>query len=66
MHRILLTLLFVPLVGCGAGEPCEYNGEMLSDGDSLHSEDGCNYCTCNDGVVTCICLLYTSDAADDP
>lgn len=64
MLRTVLTVLFTMLVGCG-GEPCEYNEGTLDHGESITSEDGCSYCTCEDGLVTCVEIECTDTDDDD-
>ena len=32
---------------------CLYNGMVYSNGDKFISEDGCNSCACNNGMVAC-------------
>jgi hypothetical protein len=39
--------------GSGGGADCEYNGEVYADGTSFPADDGCNTCSCSDGMVLC-------------
>ena len=49
-----MLIMLLTLVGCGDGESCEYKGEILEHSESITSEDGCSFCTCEDGLVTCV------------
>jgi len=39
--------------GHGGSATCEYNGAVVSEGESVPAVDGCNSCTCNSGLMVC-------------
>ncbi|KAL3869867.1 hypothetical protein ACJMK2_042494 [Sinanodonta woodiana] len=39
---------------------CLYNGITYQSGDSFKSSDGCNTCSCNDGMVFCTLMACLS------
>jgi hypothetical protein len=40
---------------------CEYHGWAYAHGETFDSIDGCNVCSCNDGMIVC-----TEMACEEP
>ena len=47
-YNMLFLVLFVIFY-----KGCNFHGDKLAEGQTVKWSDGCNYCTCNNGAVTC-------------
>ena len=59
-------MMCIGLLWLGACDPsaCEFEGQTYDDSESWIAPDGCNTCTCVDGITSCTAVACASEDTD--